>query len=467
MMLAFGIGFEFPILPDLPADGGDPQRGVAQETPGASRSSASASSSAVITPSGDPISMLMLSVPMVLFYEISILVRAGCSRAARRPPPRQRDGHPGRAPRWLRVRPGRVSRVPGHRRAGRRPVGAGRGPHRVGQDRRRGVRGRQGARRGRQRRSTPRPSRRCRTRSTRDLFPPPRVAPGGPPHRGTNAINGDAPIVVMTTEGAPQHDLREARRALAQLRYVVLDEVPLPPGRVPAGRSGRRSSSTSTLRCGLVCLFGHGVQRRGAGRVAHHRPRADRGAVIEEKKRPGRAARTSTASATRSSQELHLLPTLVDARPNPEADRLDDEALHARGGRSGAARPRPPLLHATPAGGGWSGSRTRGMLPAITFQSSVGRACDEARDACLDAGLPPHHARRASPDPGHRRRAHRQPGRRRPRRARLRPVPRRARGRGGRPPRGHGASVQGDGRGLLHRGPDEGRVRHRDPSPSA
>ena len=29
---------------------------------------------AVITPSGDPISMLMLSVPMVIFYEVSILI---------------------------------------------------------------------------------------------------------------------------------------------------------------------------------------------------------------------------------------------------------------------------------------------------------------------------------------------------------------------------------------------------------
>jgi sec-independent protein translocase protein TatC len=29
---------------------------------------------AVITPSGDPISMLMLSVPMILFYEVSILI---------------------------------------------------------------------------------------------------------------------------------------------------------------------------------------------------------------------------------------------------------------------------------------------------------------------------------------------------------------------------------------------------------
>jgi sec-independent protein translocase protein TatC len=29
---------------------------------------------AVITPSGDPVTLLALSVPMVLFYEISILI---------------------------------------------------------------------------------------------------------------------------------------------------------------------------------------------------------------------------------------------------------------------------------------------------------------------------------------------------------------------------------------------------------
>jgi sec-independent protein translocase protein TatC len=29
---------------------------------------------AVITPSGDPISMLMLSVPMIIFYEVAIII---------------------------------------------------------------------------------------------------------------------------------------------------------------------------------------------------------------------------------------------------------------------------------------------------------------------------------------------------------------------------------------------------------
>ncbi len=73
MMLAFGIGFEFPILLIFLQMAGilGPQQlrnarryaivGICVLV-------------AVITPSGDPISMLMLSVPMVVFYEASILI---------------------------------------------------------------------------------------------------------------------------------------------------------------------------------------------------------------------------------------------------------------------------------------------------------------------------------------------------------------------------------------------------------
>ena len=73
MMLAFGIGFEFPILLIFLQMAGI--LGVAQLR--SARRYAWVGITilvAVITPSGDPISMLMLSVPMVLFYEISILV---------------------------------------------------------------------------------------------------------------------------------------------------------------------------------------------------------------------------------------------------------------------------------------------------------------------------------------------------------------------------------------------------------
>ena len=73
MMLAFGIGFEFPILLIFLQLAGI----VTPATLRSWRRYAIVGITvlvAVITPSGDPYSMLALSVPMVLFYEIAILV---------------------------------------------------------------------------------------------------------------------------------------------------------------------------------------------------------------------------------------------------------------------------------------------------------------------------------------------------------------------------------------------------------
>ena len=72
MMLAFGIGFEFPILLIFLQMAGilsvsALRRGRRYAIVGI------CVLVAVITPSGDPISMLMLSVPMVVFYEASII----------------------------------------------------------------------------------------------------------------------------------------------------------------------------------------------------------------------------------------------------------------------------------------------------------------------------------------------------------------------------------------------------------
>jgi sec-independent protein translocase protein TatC len=73
MMLAFGIGFEFPIVLVFLQLAGiiEPatlRRGRRFAIVGV------CVLVAVITPSGDPISMLMLSVPMVVFYEVAILI---------------------------------------------------------------------------------------------------------------------------------------------------------------------------------------------------------------------------------------------------------------------------------------------------------------------------------------------------------------------------------------------------------
>ncbi len=73
MMLAFGIGFEFPILLIFLQMAGI----LSPDTLRSFRRYAIVGICilvAVITPSGDPISMLMLSVPMLVFYEISILI---------------------------------------------------------------------------------------------------------------------------------------------------------------------------------------------------------------------------------------------------------------------------------------------------------------------------------------------------------------------------------------------------------
>jgi sec-independent protein translocase protein TatC len=73
MMLAFGVGFEFPILLLFLQMAGI----LEPDTLRRGRRYAIVLICvlvAVITPSGDPISMLALSVPMVVFYEIAILL---------------------------------------------------------------------------------------------------------------------------------------------------------------------------------------------------------------------------------------------------------------------------------------------------------------------------------------------------------------------------------------------------------
>jgi sec-independent protein translocase protein TatC len=73
MMLAFGIGFEFPIVLVFLQIAGI----VEPATLAKGRRYAIVGILvlvAVITPSGDPISMLTLSLPMILFYEIAIVI---------------------------------------------------------------------------------------------------------------------------------------------------------------------------------------------------------------------------------------------------------------------------------------------------------------------------------------------------------------------------------------------------------
>ncbi len=196
---------------------------------------------------------------------------------------------------------------------------------------------------------------------------------------GDNSINGDAPVVVMTTE-VLRNMIYAGSPALVGLRYVVLDEVHFLQDAY-RGPVWEEVMIHLPHEVALVCLS---ATVSNAEELAEWitTVRGPTEAVIEER-RPVELQNLYLVG-DKSTQDLHLLPTLVDGRPNPEADRLDDEALHVRRQPS---RGRPRRRFFTPRRVEViERLQDESMLPAITFIFSR-RACDEARDACLDAGL--------------------------------------------------------------------------------
>jgi ATP-dependent RNA helicase HelY len=196
---------------------------------------------------------------------------------------------------------------------------------------------------------------------------------------GDNSINGDAPVVVMTTE-VLRNMIYAGSDSLLGLRYVVLDEVHFLQDAY-RGPVWEEVIIHLPVDVRLVCLS---ATVSNAEELAEwiSTVRGPTEAVIEER-RPVELQNLYLVG-DKSSDELHLLPTLVDGQPNPEAGRLDDEALQVRG-RPPRGRPRrrfftPRRVEVI------ERLQEEDMLPAITFIFSR-KACDEARDACLDAGL--------------------------------------------------------------------------------
>lgn len=196
---------------------------------------------------------------------------------------------------------------------------------------------------------------------------------------GDNAINGDAPIVVMTTE-VLRNMVYARSSALRGLQYVVLDEVHYLQDAY-RGPVWEEVIIHLPADVRLVCLS---ATVSNAEELAEwiSTVRGPTEAVIEER-RPVELQNLYLVG-DKTSDDMHLLPTLVDGHPNPEAARLDDEALHGstRGQRGGPRRRyftprRVEVIERLQEGG---------MLPAITFIFSR-KACEEARDVCLDAGL--------------------------------------------------------------------------------
>jgi len=206
---------------------------------------------------------------------------------------------------------------------------------------------------------------------------------------GDNSINGEAQVVVMTTE-VLRNMIHAERSSLASLGYVVLDEVHFLEDRY-------RGGVWEEVILGAppeVVLVGLSATIANAGELATWiaQVRGDT-AIVREEHRPIELV-DLFAIGDRAGERILLLPTFVDGRPNRAAIELDG-LLPRRGppvGRSGRARFGGP--------GGRPRSRTyrprrsevverlddAGMLPAIYFVFSRA-GCDDAVRYCLDDGL--------------------------------------------------------------------------------
>jgi ATP-dependent RNA helicase HelY len=196
---------------------------------------------------------------------------------------------------------------------------------------------------------------------------------------GDTAVNGDAPVVVMTTE-VLRNMIYARSGALDGLEWVVLDEVHYLQD---AYRGPVWEEVIVHLQpdVRLVCLS---ATVSNAEELAGWL-RTVRGptTVVVEERRPVSLDNWYLV-ADRLHGDLAFVPTLVSGRPNREGQRFDTDPRDSWR-RGGGGRPR--RRYATP-------GRVevvehlaeRGLLPAISFIFSRA-ACDDAVTACVGAGL--------------------------------------------------------------------------------
>jgi ATP-dependent RNA helicase HelY len=198
---------------------------------------------------------------------------------------------------------------------------------------------------------------------------------------GDNSINGDAPVVVMTTE-VLRNMIYAASPALEGLQYVILDEVHYlqDPYR---GAVWEEVIVHLPKDIHLVCLSAT-VSNAEEFAAWVETVRGETEAIIEER-RPVRLEHLYLVGE-RDSDRVRLLPTFVEVdrelRPNPEASRLDAPRSHGGGGRG---RPRTRLRMPRRVEYVELLSE-RQMLPAITFVFSRA-GCDQAVQHCVSGGL--------------------------------------------------------------------------------
>ena len=212
---------------------------------------------------------------------------------------------------------------------------------------------------------------------------------------GDNSINGDAPIVVMTTE-VLRNMIYGRSRLLDDLGLVVLDEVHFLQDSY-RGPVWEEVMIHLPHHVRLVCLSAtvSNVDELAAWITTVRGPTAS----IVERRRPVRLDNEYLV-ADRTNDRLRMLPVLVDGHVNRDAVALDESAVRGRPGRGGDGRNRSKHRGDRNTNQG-SGRKVlappsrvetvellerRRLLPAIVFIFSRAQ-CDAAAKACVDAGL--------------------------------------------------------------------------------
>ena len=194
---------------------------------------------------------------------------------------------------------------------------------------------------------------------------------------GDNAINPDADVVVMTTE-VLRNMLYEGR-GLDELAFVVLDEVHYLEDSF-RGPVWEEVILHLPPHVALVCLSATVSNSDEVGGWLES-VRGPTGIVVETA-RPVELTNLY-AVGDRRGDRLHMLPTLVDGRPNPEGARFDPDLRRGRGPKHQQKRPpwrapsRLELLDEL---------EDKDLLPVIWFVFSR-KGCDEAATTVRRAGV--------------------------------------------------------------------------------
>jgi ATP-dependent RNA helicase HelY len=201
---------------------------------------------------------------------------------------------------------------------------------------------------------------------------------------GDNSINGDADVVVMTTE-VLRNMIYGRQRSLGDLGLVVLDEVHFLQDAY-RGPVWEEVIIHLPEHVRLVCLSAtvSNVHELAEWIATVRGPTQ---AVVEHR-RPVQLDNLYLVG-DRTHDRIHLMPTFVDGRPNPDAIRLDASAVRFGRGRRDDRGTRGSGRRKLYTPGRVETARLldeRQMLPAIHFIFSRSQ-CDEAARACLDAGL--------------------------------------------------------------------------------